>query len=54
MYTKNIGAQKVDQEQNPALNKNSGFVEGDAARGTTTLVYLQLHISLYSGTVPLL
>jgi hypothetical protein len=23
------------------------IVEGDTARGTTTLVYLQLHISLY-------
>ncbi len=26
-------------------------VEGGTARGTTTLVYLQLHISLYTGTV---
>jgi hypothetical protein len=29
-------------------------VEGDATRGTTTLVYLQLHISLYTGTVHVL
>ncbi len=29
-------------------------VEGDTARGTTTLVYLQLHISLYTGTVHVL
>jgi hypothetical protein len=30
------------------------FVEGDTARGTTTLLYLQLHISLYTGTVHVL
>jgi hypothetical protein len=30
------------------------FVEGDATRGTTTLVYLQLHISLYTDTVHVL
>ncbi len=30
------------------------IVEGDATRGTTTLVYLQLHISLYTGTVHVL
>jgi hypothetical protein len=29
-------------------------VEGGAARGTTALVYLQLHISLYTGTVHVL
>ncbi len=29
-------------------------VEGDATRGTTTLVYLQLHISLCTGTVHVL
>jgi hypothetical protein len=29
-------------------------VEGDATRGMTTLVYLQLHISLYTGTVHVL
>jgi hypothetical protein len=29
-------------------------VEGGTARGTTTLVYLQLHISLYTGTVHVL
>ncbi len=29
-------------------------VEEDATRGTTTLVYLQLHISLYTGTVHVL
>ncbi len=29
-------------------------VEGDATRGTTTLVYLQLHISLYTGAVHVL
>jgi hypothetical protein len=29
-------------------------MEGDTARGTTTLVYLQLHISLYTGTVHVL
>jgi hypothetical protein len=29
-------------------------VEEDATRGTTTLVYLQLHISLYEGTVHVL
>ncbi len=33
---------------------NKEFVEGDATRGTTTLVYLQLHISLYTGTVHVL
>ncbi len=30
------------------------LVEGDATRGTTTLVYVQLHISLYTGTVHVL
>jgi hypothetical protein len=30
------------------------FVEGGTARGTTALVYLQLHISLYTGTVHVL
>jgi hypothetical protein len=30
------------------------LVEEDATRGTTTLVYLQLHISLYTGTVHVL
>jgi hypothetical protein len=30
------------------------IVEEDATRGTTTLVYLQLHISLYTGTVHVL
>jgi hypothetical protein len=30
------------------------LVEGGTARGTTTLVYLQLHISLYTGTVHVL
>jgi hypothetical protein len=29
-------------------------VEGDTARGTTTLVYLQLHSSFYTGTVHVL
>jgi hypothetical protein len=29
-------------------------VEGGTARGTTALVYLQLHISLYTGTVHVL
>ncbi len=29
-------------------------VEGDTARGTAALVYLQLHISLYTGTVHVL
>jgi hypothetical protein len=29
-------------------------VEGGTARGTTTLVYLQLHISLYTGIVHVL
>jgi hypothetical protein len=29
-------------------------VEGGTARGTTTLVYLQLHINLYTGTVHVL
>ncbi len=29
-------------------------MEGDATRGTTTLVYLQLHISLYTGPVHVL
>jgi hypothetical protein len=29
-------------------------VEEDATRGTTTLAYLQLHISLYTGTVHVL
>jgi hypothetical protein len=29
-------------------------VEGGTARGTTALVYLQLHISLYKGTVDVL
>ncbi len=29
-------------------------VEGDATRGSTTLVYLQLHISLYTDTVHVL
>ncbi len=29
-------------------------VEGDAERGMTTLVYLQLHISLYTGAVHVL
>ncbi len=33
---------------------NVYIVEGDTARGTTTLVYLQLHISLYTGTVHVL
>jgi hypothetical protein len=33
---------------------NVHIVEGDATRGTTTLVYLQLHISLYTGTVHVL
>jgi hypothetical protein len=32
----------------------SRSVEGDTARGTTTLVYLQLHISLYTDTVHVL
>jgi hypothetical protein len=36
----------------PSVNRN--IVEGDATRGTTTLVYLQLHISLYTGTVHVL
>jgi hypothetical protein len=30
------------------------IVEGDSERGTTTLVYLQLHISLYTGAVHVL
>jgi hypothetical protein len=30
------------------------IVEGSTARGTTALVYLQLHISLYTGTVHVL
>jgi hypothetical protein len=30
------------------------IVEGDTARGTTTLVNLKLHISLYTGTVHVL
>ncbi len=29
-------------------------MEGGTARGTTALVYLQLHISLYTGTVHVL
>jgi hypothetical protein len=29
-------------------------VEGGTARGMTALVYLQLHISLYTGTVHIL
>jgi hypothetical protein len=29
-------------------------VEGGTARGTTALVYLQLHSSLYTGTVHVL
>jgi hypothetical protein len=29
-------------------------VEGGATRGTTALVYLQLHSSLYTGTVHVL
>jgi hypothetical protein len=29
-------------------------VEGDSERDTTTLVYLQLHISLYTGAVHVL
>jgi hypothetical protein len=29
-------------------------VEGGTTRGTTALVYLQLHISLYTGTVHVL
>ena len=33
---------------------NDVGVEGGTARGTTTLVYLQLHISLYTGTVHVL
>ncbi len=35
-------------------NQNKIIVEGDTARGTTTLVNLQLHISLYTGTVHVL
>ncbi len=34
-----------------AIGSLGHIVEGDATRGTTTLVYLQLHISLYTGTV---
>jgi hypothetical protein len=30
------------------------LVEGGTARGTTALVYFQLHISLYTGTVHVL
>jgi hypothetical protein len=33
---------------------NLPFVDGDATRGTTTLVYLQLHISWYTDTVHVL
>ncbi len=31
-----------------ATDIKQSSVEGDTARGTTTLVYLQLHISLYT------
>jgi hypothetical protein len=34
--------------------KKDGCVEEGTMRGTTALVYLQLHISLYTGTVHVL
>jgi hypothetical protein len=34
--------------------KNGPGVEEGTTRGTTALVYLQLHISLYTGTVHVL
>jgi hypothetical protein len=37
-----------------ATKQKGSTVEGDTARGTTTLVYLQLHISLDTGTVHVL
>jgi hypothetical protein len=33
---------------------NRKVVEGGTTRGTTALLYLQLHISLYTGTVHVL
>jgi hypothetical protein len=36
------------------LNGNGRSVEGGTTRGTTALVYLHLHISLYTGTVHVL
>jgi hypothetical protein len=42
----------VDINNNNCINVS--YVEGDTARGTTTLVYLQLHISLYTGAVHVL
>jgi hypothetical protein len=36
------------------VSNNEGSVEGGTARGATALVYLQLHISLYTGTVHVL
>ncbi len=36
------------------LSRSDHTVEGDTARGTTALVYLQLHSSLYTGTVHVL
>jgi hypothetical protein len=36
------------------LSRYERSVEGGTARGTTALVYLQLHISLYTGTVHVL
>jgi hypothetical protein len=33
---------------------NEHIVEGGTRRGTTALFYLQLHISLYTGTVHVL
>jgi hypothetical protein len=44
---------RIGQEVFLSLS-NTDIVEGDTARGTTTLVYLQLHISLYTGTVHVL
>jgi hypothetical protein len=42
----------VDRKLNKKVKENN--VEEDAMRVTTTLVYLQLHISLYTGTVHVL
>jgi hypothetical protein len=42
------------ERRNYSSAKNLLLVEGDATRGTTTLVYLQLHISVYTGAVHVL
>jgi hypothetical protein len=36
------------------MANNVQLVEGGITRGTTALVYLQLHVSLYTGTVHVL